>query len=162
MEKYIYTISMNEFASNYTPLNPDGFDAIKCKKIARHLYPHFLQQRSEELGLFVVDEEDNETLLMHRICSDDIYRKQEDTIHSWRDSEFSSEITLSFQETTWCSYIWYQFIPQTGGAFIANTKIRMVASWEPIVLATIIIPSVFVARESSTTLGLGFRCGFLG
>lgn len=34
-------------------------------------------QRSEELGLFVIDEEDNETLLMHRICPDDIYRKQE-------------------------------------------------------------------------------------
>ncbi|CAH1442231.1 unnamed protein product [Lactuca virosa] len=63
-------------------------------------------ERSEELGLFVVDEEDNETLLMHRICSDDIYRKQEDTIISWRDSEFSSEIALSFQETTGCSYIW--------------------------------------------------------
>lgn len=34
-------------------------------------------QRSEELGLCVVDEEDNETLLLHRISSDDIYRKQE-------------------------------------------------------------------------------------
>lgn len=63
-------------------------------------------ERSEELGLFVVDEEDNETLLMHRISSDDIYRKQEDTIISWRDSEYSSEIALSFQETTGCSYIW--------------------------------------------------------
>jgi protein phosphatase-4 regulatory subunit 3 len=36
-----------------------------------------ISQRSEELGLFVVDEEDNETLLLHRISSDDIYRKQE-------------------------------------------------------------------------------------
>lgn len=34
-------------------------------------------QRSEDLGLFVIDEEDNETLLLHRISSDDIYRKQE-------------------------------------------------------------------------------------
>ena len=34
-------------------------------------------QRSEELGLFVYDEEDNETLLLHHINSDDIYRKQE-------------------------------------------------------------------------------------
>lgn len=34
-------------------------------------------QRSEELGLFVYDEDDNETLLLHRISSDDIYRKQE-------------------------------------------------------------------------------------
>lgn len=36
-----------------------------------------LVQRSEDLGLFVIDEEDNETLLLHRISSDDIYRKQE-------------------------------------------------------------------------------------
>ncbi|PWA79857.1 binding protein [Artemisia annua] len=62
--------------------------------------------RSEDLGLFVIDEEDNETLLVHRISSEDIYRKQEDTIISWRDSEFSSELALSFQETTGCSYIW--------------------------------------------------------
>lgn len=34
-------------------------------------------QRSEDLGLYVVDEEDNETLLVHRISSEDIYRKQE-------------------------------------------------------------------------------------
>ena len=34
-------------------------------------------QRSEELALFVFDEEDNETLLLHRISPDDIYRKQE-------------------------------------------------------------------------------------
>ncbi|KAL8244483.1 hypothetical protein R6Q59_010741 [Mikania micrantha] len=62
--------------------------------------------RSEDLGLFVIDEDDNETLLVHRINSDDIYRKQEDTIISWRDLEYSSELALSFQETTGCSYIW--------------------------------------------------------
>ncbi|KAM7484998.1 hypothetical protein LguiA_001007 [Lonicera macranthoides] len=63
-------------------------------------------ERSEELGLFVIDEEDNETLLLHRIRSDDIYRKQEDTIISWRDPQYSTELALSFQETTGCSYIW--------------------------------------------------------
>ncbi|XP_059632786.1 uncharacterized protein LOC132275338 [Cornus florida] len=63
-------------------------------------------ERSEELGLFVTDEEDNETLLLHRITSDDIYRKQEDTIISWRDPEYSTDLALSFQETTGCSYIW--------------------------------------------------------
>ncbi|PSR97907.1 Serine/threonine-protein phosphatase 4 regulatory subunit like [Actinidia chinensis var. chinensis] len=63
-------------------------------------------ERSEELGLFVIGEEDNETLLFHRISSDDIYRKQEDTIISWRDPEYSTELALSFQETTGCSYIW--------------------------------------------------------
>lgn len=63
-------------------------------------------ERSEELGLFVLDEEDNETLLLHRISSEDIYRKQEDTIISWRDPEYATELALSFQETTGCSYIW--------------------------------------------------------
>ncbi|XP_044487508.1 serine/threonine-protein phosphatase 4 regulatory subunit 3-like isoform X2 [Mangifera indica] len=63
-------------------------------------------ERSEELGLFVIDEEDNETILLHRISPDEIYRKQEDTIISWRDPEFSTELALSFQETTGCSYIW--------------------------------------------------------
>lgn len=29
-----------------------------------------------------------------------------DTIISWRDPEFSTELALSFQETTGCSYIW--------------------------------------------------------
>ncbi|PPR93819.1 hypothetical protein GOBAR_AA26851 [Gossypium barbadense] len=63
-------------------------------------------ERSEELALFVFDEEDNETLLSHRISPDDIYRKQEDTIISWRDSEYCTDLALSFQENTGCSYIW--------------------------------------------------------
>ncbi|KAJ4956492.1 hypothetical protein NE237_013275 [Protea cynaroides] len=63
-------------------------------------------ERSEEIGLFVTDEEDNETLLMHRISFDDIYRRQEDTIISWRDPEYYTELALSFQETAGCSYIW--------------------------------------------------------
>ncbi|KAF9607279.1 hypothetical protein IFM89_033486 [Coptis chinensis] len=63
-------------------------------------------ERSEDLGLFVTDEEDNETLLAHRIRSDEIYRRQEDTIISWRDPEYSTELALSFQEATGCSYIW--------------------------------------------------------
>ncbi|KAE8698226.1 Serine/threonine-protein phosphatase 4 regulatory subunit 3 isoform 2 [Hibiscus syriacus] len=63
-------------------------------------------ERSEEPALFVFDEEDNATLLLHRIRPDDIYRKQEDTIISWRDSEFSTELALSFQENTGCSYVW--------------------------------------------------------
>ncbi|KAF7813567.1 serine/threonine-protein phosphatase 4 regulatory subunit 3-like isoform X3 [Senna tora] len=63
-------------------------------------------QRSEDLGLFVFDEDDNETILLHRISSDDIYRKQEDTIISWRDPEYATELALSFQETSGCSYIW--------------------------------------------------------
>ncbi|KAL2464217.1 hypothetical protein Fot_52173 [Forsythia ovata] len=62
-------------------------------------------KKSEDLGLFVIDA-DNETLLLHRISSDDIYHKQGDMIISWKDPEFSTELALSFQETTGCSYIW--------------------------------------------------------
>ncbi|XP_077219478.1 uncharacterized protein LOC143853553 [Tasmannia lanceolata] len=63
-------------------------------------------ERSEDIRLFVIDEEDNNTLLVHRISSDEIYQRQEDTIISWRDPEFSTELALSFQEPTGCSYIW--------------------------------------------------------
>ncbi|KAK8475431.1 hypothetical protein V6N12_063813 [Hibiscus sabdariffa] len=63
-------------------------------------------ERSEELALFVFDEEDHETLLLHRISPDDIFKKQEDTIISWRNLEYSTELALSFQENTGCSYIW--------------------------------------------------------
>ncbi|KAK8661817.1 hypothetical protein V6N13_091409 [Hibiscus sabdariffa] len=63
-------------------------------------------ERSEELALFVFDEEDNDTLLLHRISPDDVFKKQEDTIISWRNLEYSTELALSFQENTGCSYIW--------------------------------------------------------
>lgn len=72
-----------------------------------HVMVDYLE-RSEDLGLIVIDEEDNDTLLVHRISSDEIYRRQEDTIISWRDPELSTELALSFQETTGCSYIWDQ------------------------------------------------------
>ncbi|CAF1703561.1 hypothetical protein Bca4012_003772 [Brassica carinata] len=64
--------------------------------------------RSEELSLCVTDEEDNAMLLVHPINPEDIYRKQEDTIISWRDPERSTEMALSFQETAGCSYVWDQ------------------------------------------------------
>ncbi|ONM31974.1 binding [Zea mays] len=43
---------------------------------------------------------------MHNITSDDIYRKQEETIISWRDREAATDLALSFQEAAGCSYIW--------------------------------------------------------
>ncbi|KAK1294156.1 hypothetical protein QJS10_CPA16g01641 [Acorus calamus] len=63
-------------------------------------------ERSEDLGLFVYDEDDHDPLLMHRISTDEIYRRQDETIISWRDPELSTELALSFQEATGCSYIW--------------------------------------------------------
>lgn len=38
-------------------------------------------QRSDAVGLLVIDEEDNQTLLVHRISADDIYRRQEGAIY---------------------------------------------------------------------------------
>ncbi|RWR94277.1 serine/threonine-protein phosphatase 4 regulatory subunit 3-like protein isoform X1 [Cinnamomum micranthum f. kanehirae] len=63
-------------------------------------------QGSENLGLFVIDEDDHETILMHRISPADIYRRQEETIISWLDPELSTDLALSFQEATGCSFIW--------------------------------------------------------
>lgn len=40
----------------------------------------WLMQRSDAVGLVVIDEEDNQTLLVHRISADDIYRRQEGAI----------------------------------------------------------------------------------
>ncbi|XP_038881877.1 serine/threonine-protein phosphatase 4 regulatory subunit 3-like isoform X2 [Benincasa hispida] len=109
-------------------------------------------ERSEELGLFVIDEEDNETLLLHRISSDDIYRKQEDTIISWRDPEYSTELALSFQEATGCSFIWdnicnvqrnLQFSNLSNEAFHSvNSELRELPAVElstlPLILKTVV------------------------
>ncbi|KAJ8766286.1 hypothetical protein K2173_022345 [Erythroxylum novogranatense] len=108
-------------------------------------------EKSEELGLFVFDEEDNGTLLLHRIMPDDIYRKQEDTIISWRDPEYSTELALSFQETTGCSYIWdhicnvqrsLQFGPMNNETFHSmNSELRELPAVElstlPLILKTV-------------------------
>ncbi|CAI5977661.1 unnamed protein product [Closterium sp. NIES-64] len=61
--------------------------------------------RSDAIGLVVIDEEDNATLLVHRISADDIYQRQEDTIISWTDPEVATDLALSFQESMGCSYI---------------------------------------------------------
>ncbi|KAJ1261800.1 hypothetical protein BS78_09G058600 [Paspalum vaginatum] len=60
---------------------------------------------SREIALAVVDEKDNDTLLLHNITSDDIYKKQ-DTIILWKDPEKALEIALSFQEAEGCTHIW--------------------------------------------------------
>lgn len=72
-----------------------------------HVCVEYLE-RSDVVGLVVIDEEDNETLLVHHISADDIYRRQEDTIIAWRDPEMATELALSFQEAMGCSFIWDQ------------------------------------------------------
>ncbi|XP_033146578.1 serine/threonine-protein phosphatase 4 regulatory subunit 3 isoform X2 [Brassica rapa] len=77
-------------------------------------------ERSEELSLCVIDEDDNETLLVHPINTEDIYRKQEDTIISWRDPERSTELALSFQETAGCSYVWDQICTMQRNLYVSS------------------------------------------
>ncbi|KAG0479849.1 hypothetical protein HPP92_010412 [Vanilla planifolia] len=71
-----------------------------------HVAMDYLERPEDHLALIVIDEEDNDTLLVHRISSEDIYRRQEETIISWRDPDLSLELALSFQEAAGCSYIW--------------------------------------------------------
>lgn len=59
------------------------FSVDYWSKDAIWLNANVILQRSEELGLFVIDEEDNETILLHRISPDDIYRKQEGMRMFW-------------------------------------------------------------------------------
>ncbi|CAI5471035.1 unnamed protein product [Closterium sp. Yama58-4] len=72
-----------------------------------HVSVEYLE-RSDAIGLVVIDEEDNATLLVHRISTDDIYQRQEDTIISWTDPEVATDLALSFQESMGCAYIWDQ------------------------------------------------------
>ncbi|KAG6544232.1 hypothetical protein Mapa_014335 [Marchantia paleacea] len=100
--------------------NPMDFNYLQRVKVYRlndggkwddkgtgHVSLEYLE-RSEAVGLVVIDEENNQTLLIHRISADDIYRRQEDTIISWTDPEVATDLALSFQETMSCSYIWDQ------------------------------------------------------
>ncbi|CAD7701559.1 unnamed protein product [Ostreobium quekettii] len=67
----------------------------------------FLSQ-CEAPGLVVVSEEgDGKPLMVHRIRRDLPYhRAGEDTIISWQDPEFGTEVALSFQEAVGCDSIW--------------------------------------------------------
>ncbi|MED6130356.1 hypothetical protein PIB30_000251 [Stylosanthes scabra] len=100
-----------------------------------HVVVDYLE-RSEDLGLIVFDEDDNDALLLHRIHAEDIYRKQEDTIISWRDPEYGTELALSFQETSGCSYIW-DHICNVQRNMHFNT-INMQLSTLPVILKTVV------------------------
>jgi protein phosphatase-4 regulatory subunit 3 len=65
-------------------------------------------QRSEVFNLYVIDEDDNATLLAHRISIDNIYKQQDDSIISWIDPQHSAQLALSFQETAGCTIVWNQ------------------------------------------------------
>ncbi len=81
-------------------------------------------QRSEAVGLVVIDEEDNQTLLVHRISADDIYRRQEGGcsvfIISSRDSEMDA---VSFTLQWWWYYLPFLLRPN-GLIFCAISKTK--------------------------------------
>ncbi|CAM0912660.1 unnamed protein product [Alopecurus aequalis] len=56
--------------------------------------------------LAVIGEENDDTILLHLITPDDIYRKQQETIITWCDLEAGMTLSLSFQDGTGCSSIW--------------------------------------------------------
>ncbi|KAH7434115.1 hypothetical protein KP509_06G000800 [Ceratopteris richardii] len=72
-----------------------------------HVSVEYLE-RSEAAGLVVIDEDDNTTLLVHRISAEDIYRRAEERIIAWRDPEVATNLALSFEETMCCAFIWDQ------------------------------------------------------
>nr|XP_034604319.1 serine/threonine-protein phosphatase 4 regulatory subunit 3B-like isoform X3 [Setaria viridis] len=65
---------------------------------------------SSKIALAVVDEEDDGTLLLHNISSDDIYRNEEETTISFKDPERALDLVLSFEDAEGCSYIWQRML----------------------------------------------------
>ncbi|XP_072974774.1 uncharacterized protein [Typha angustifolia] len=63
-------------------------------------------ERLEDLGLTVIGEQHNDTLLVHRISSHDIYRRPKDVIICWEDPELATGLGLYFEEAESCSFIW--------------------------------------------------------
>eukprot|EP00884_Botryococcus_braunii_P016420 jgi/Botrbrau1/3461/Bobra.139_1s0036.2 len=69
-------------------------------------------EQADSMGLVVISEEDvHVTLLIHRICHEDIYQRQgEGTIISWSDADVGTEIALSFAEGDGCNEIWEKIV----------------------------------------------------
>ncbi|XP_072996922.1 uncharacterized protein [Typha latifolia] len=63
-------------------------------------------ERLEDLGLTVIGEQHNDTLLVHRISSHDIYKRPKDVIICWEDPELATGLGLYFEEAESCSFIW--------------------------------------------------------
>ncbi|XP_024313511.1 suppressor of Mek1 isoform X1 [Brachypodium distachyon] len=72
-----------------------------------HVMIDYLEGSKGEVVLAVLDAEDDETMLLHVITRDDIYRKQEETFISWCDPDAGMQLSLSFQDTAACSQVWY-------------------------------------------------------
>lgn len=59
-----------------------------------------------EVVLAVIDAENKETMLLHLITPDDIYRRHQGTFISWFDPETGLSISLSFRDAAACSNVW--------------------------------------------------------
>ncbi|EMS68003.1 hypothetical protein TRIUR3_07485 [Triticum urartu] len=60
----------------------------------------------KEIVLAVIDVENKETMLLHLITPDDIYRRRQGTFISWFDPETGLSISLSFLDAAACSDVW--------------------------------------------------------
>ena len=83
-----------------------------------------------------MSEQSQEPLLVHPISPDaDFYSRQEDeTIITWMDREFGTDIALSFQEGMGCNFIWEQ-IKSVQRQYASEDGVgahpRTVPSWQP-------------------------------
>ncbi|CAL4895596.1 unnamed protein product [Urochloa decumbens] len=65
---------------------------------------------SRKIAIAVVDEENDDTLLLHNISLDDIYKNEEETIISLKNPKRALDLVLSFQDAEGCSYIWQRML----------------------------------------------------
>nr|BAK03016.1 predicted protein [Hordeum vulgare subsp. vulgare] len=61
---------------------------------------------AHEAVLAVIDPEDKEAMLLHRITPDDIYRRHRGTLISWSDPVSGMTLSLSFRDAAACSDVW--------------------------------------------------------
>ncbi|KAL3626588.1 hypothetical protein CASFOL_030137 [Castilleja foliolosa] len=101
-------------------------------------------EKSEDMGLFVIDEEDNETLLLHRICPDGIYRKQEAERESISNHQRTMHFSSLISETYHNINSELKELPPSGDTYHnVNSELRELP---PVELST--LPSILKIVES--------------
>ncbi|EFJ22511.1 hypothetical protein SELMODRAFT_416323 [Selaginella moellendorffii] len=107
-----------------------------------HVSVEYLE-RSDALGMVVIDEEDNNTLLVHRISADDIYRRQEGRNDYFMDG--SRDCHRSGSELPRGHGVWVYLLWKTGPVLqVTNWNIlvhlkTMVSFWNIVLYRTILI-----------------------
>ncbi|KAL9249536.1 CHROMATIN REMODELING 19-like protein [Drosera capensis] len=109
------------------------------------------------LILVVIAEDNNEIILQHRICRYGIYQN-EDTFISWKDQEFATELALSFQEPSGCSYIWVKMLSDAYADDTVHSANYKVQGFPAVELSS--RPSILevqgIATDDENDIGLQF------